>query len=401
MNSDCNSAIQIPSSDNFNEYFKEFHKMFIHCKYNLVALNKKFESLESFFKKFVMKDEEVCSSNARNFNFKSFEPEKESDSYSSRRHSISRENKISKIETNKKSNRKTANKSINDDENENFPISLEDLEFLTKNYISESKDCPSTSKKLKNNKKLKSPYDIIVINKTKMTVDNHYDFENNFDSDKEILKKGKDDQNEKEEIKVQQIDFKEKLFDYKNFNSNNNNFVSNLVINNQTNLVVNKDNKDNINLNKSSDYNSNANTDNNNINNINQSSTYSINKNIDTSKWLTKHSQEAKDILSSNDQINLNRMISDNLSLSLVEIPAKNLAIDNNLISNNKNITENNNLESTDSNIAIDTINDKKQTKISEFLKIKKENLAKNPKMFDKKYENISENQNLIYESKI
>lgn len=201
--------VHIPSRENFEHYFVEFYKMFQHFKYNLVALNKKFDCLEKFFKVYqeegskaqVNKDsskadsvvQDVCLDNL-NFDF-----DNPSEEFSD----------VKSGKLNKKLIDQNKNIKV---ENEEFPFSVEDFEFITKNYIAEA-DTPLIGQKRASSSKKNSKAHVIIINKKKMIVEEDV---NNFDND--LI-----DLNKKQKIKIEDVSEKKKSNhkDNKNFNSKN------------------------------------------------------------------------------------------------------------------------------------------------------------------------------------
>lgn len=196
------------SITSFNQYFEEFHKMFNHCKYNLVALNKKFDALEMFFKNYIIKDRNIGDlQNSQDY--ETVIP------------------RSKKIISNKRNNSNiNYDESIHDtktEKEENFPISIEDLDYLTKNYITEETNgntderinthYKSHNKNSSSRKKKHQIENVITIKKKDVQLD---------ESLAEFFGKNNIEEEEFTELPVQldkntENNFVQKLFDYKTF----------------------------------------------------------------------------------------------------------------------------------------------------------------------------------------
>lgn len=349
----------IPKKENFDKYFDEFYKNFNHCKYNLVALNKKFETLESFFKNYILGDSrDIDYTNDKNESADNdfdrefdtslenyliencFSEEEEgytcgypcsqkkseigkhsktpSKGLNNNHSSNSRPNSnywntasVSKGNNNNASRPFRSNRlnnrynSINNQDSENFPISLEDLEYLTKNYISDTEGEIKARKK----KKVNNKYDVIVINTKKMIVEDNQDSEDEKASYREI------EHNNKEEVK------------------NDNTYNSNK-----------KDKLD---------------------------------ENVGEEVEKANNNKEEA-LLLSNDVLN-DPVLGENLTLSMAESPTNIVNINKEEHQTNLTIEE-----KVDNDQNVDDVNNSsKKTKMSEFVKMKKETLKKNPNMFN------------------
>lgn len=437
--------VQIPSRENFDTYFTEFYKMFQHCKYNLVALNKRFDTFEKFFKNYLeggdltIPSMPVISSgtggggSSRFEKMDAFGGDSGSDSYE-----IEKADRNKKPTSKKKPPQKKKTKRDDIEENEeNFPISMEDLEFLTRNYVPD--ESPMLNKKRSINgsfsnsqthslrKKPTSSYDVIVINKRKMIVeDNHNiaseieipeEFEyrkennlmsgrserknfgssslsfgktnfhgnnNNFSHSQNIQNNFNLEKNINFDSRQQEKSgFNQKLFDYKNFSANNKNLNSINSINTSAlvgdlNSLIEAEKKKEENK-KLSEYNKNHNL-------------------LEDNKWIIKSnnqsdvgSKENKEKDSCLNKENLENPLSPNFTLSTAELNAISNFGEESLNSLNKNNSKIcNDLSSNNSNSG------KKQTSFSEFIKQKKEKLVVDPHLVKKtiNYEKMQEELN-------
>jgi hypothetical protein len=267
-------------------------------------------------------------------------------------------------ETKTKSKKKPQKKKSEKGE-ENFPISIEDLEFLEKNYISENKidennmAASRSRRSTAGKRKIKSPYDVIVIDKKKMVIEDDFDM----DWDRDFIKNDKKQENliTKDE---KPDSFNQKLFDYKSFNSN------------QNSLSENK--KSFPNLSNSNNKIQSQNSLLNNLNNLNN-----FNPHSEHTNWLSKQNEEKKeyknnDILPS---INLNdiNILSDEYSLSMVDSPTPTTT---NMVENNqgKNLAKKSKEEIEEKELPAD-----KKTRFADFIKSKKEKLLENPDILPKR----------------
>ncbi len=310
-NAPSSSELKIPSRDNFEFYFQEFYKMFQHCKYNLVALNKRFDVLEKFFKS------EVCSNSARQNQIRPNTFLKEELPNFTAEDWDYKEEKVDKV---RKPKKKSQSKKKQDEDEESFPISMEDLEYLAQNFVSESHT--PHGKNESTSKKKKAKYDVIVIDKKKMKVEE--DFSEVDLGDLDYF----DDENSikinKNENIVKPDSFNQKLFDYKSFSNGK-------ILNSETPK--------------------------------NSNNTNNLKPTPEDSKWLTKVNLEAKarDILLSNDQEILPNSFSAAMSLSL---------------------DKEENLNLMNKKVSPDTSNNsekKESTRFSDFMRRKKEILNNNP----------------------
>jgi hypothetical protein len=225
----CTSELKIPSRENFELYFQEFYKMFQHCKYNLVALNKRFDAFEKFFKT------EVSTNTSNNpiSSFPGISSQIKDEIPTNFGDWGYKEEKPEKVKKPKKKNPPKKRKENDDD---SFPISIQDLEYLAENFVSDS--VTPHGKKESSNKKIKANFDVIVIDKKKMKVDeesSEMDLGDLDYFDDEICK------NRLEENIVKPESFNQKLFDYKNFaRSEETNLKNGNSHSHNTNLLTNK-----------------------------------------------------------------------------------------------------------------------------------------------------------------
>ena len=370
---DLKDQVLIPSRDNFEQYFTDFYKMFQHCKYNLVALNKRFDTFEKFFKNY--QDESPLGrvnlgNNNNNFSFGSnsnisnnlnnssnhlkaqpvFKDEIHSEDYE-----IEQNKKTKKKQTSQK---KKITKQEHIEVEENFPISMEDLEFLTKNYIPDNNNSESPmigKKRSGSSRKTKSPYDVIVINKKKMIVDEEYDIDMDMNmnmdfSDKEFEKR---ESNSITKDKIMNDDkpdnFNQKLFDYKSFNHiHTNTTTGNNVLNSNLTCNTTNVNPTGCEIKKEEEKNNKLNTE--------------------DSKWISKVNDEKKN----EDKESL---LTADLTLSLADLNAISkieedfAKMEDDII---KPVT------------VVETNSTKKKTSFADFIKQKKEKLIQSPNLIKK-----------------
>ena len=200
----------IPAFTNFTQYFEEFHKMFNHCKYNLVALNKKFDALEMFFKNYIIKDK-----NSLDYpNVDDYETSKINRATTRIKHGSNRRSRDTY-------DQEESNVDNKFEKEENFPISIEDLDYLAKNFISEdtngineerikiqTRNSQTSSKKKKNQTE-----NVITIRKKDVQLD---------ESLVEFFGKNNIEEETFKELPLQidkntENNFVQKLFDYKTF----------------------------------------------------------------------------------------------------------------------------------------------------------------------------------------
>jgi len=200
-----------PPINNFNEYFQEFHKMFNHCKYNLVALNKKFDALEMFFKNYILKERNP------------YEIEIPRNHETSNR--ASQKFKNGSIRRNSYDDRDDSNLDNKTEKEENFPISIEDLDYLTKNFITEEAN-GNLEEKTTSNYKINNKNSQTSSRKKKNQIENSLIIKNkDIQLDESLVEFfGKNNIGEEEftEMPVQldknnENNFVQKLFDYKSF----------------------------------------------------------------------------------------------------------------------------------------------------------------------------------------
>jgi hypothetical protein len=257
---------------NFNHYFEEFYKMFNHCKYNLVAVNKKFDALEAFFKNYILRGKSY--GNSQNSN------ELESS-----------QKVLKKNGSNKRSNSNfnydESTPDIKTEKEENFPISIEDLDYLTKNYITEETNGNCDERNYSNNKnknsssrkKKNQTENVITIKKKDVQLD---------ESLVEFFGKNNIEEEDFKELPVQidkntENNFVQKLFDYKTFSqsikkSEKENF-------NKENNELNNENESSKWITRNELDSKSTNGNNNNYDNfVNCEKTFSLNQNFDFNK---------------------------------------------------------------------------------------------------------------------
>jgi hypothetical protein len=262
-----------PSFSNFNEYFEEFHKMFNHCKYNLVALNKKFDALEMFFKNYILVD--------RNPGDVAISRDYETPNKTSTRIKNGSRRNYSNL------NRDESNLEIKTEKEENFPISIEDLDYLTKNYITEETNGNVEERIMTNYKNLSKNSQSSTRKKKNLTeITNTKNKDVKLDESLvEFFGKNNIGEEEFTELPVQidkntENNFVQKLFDYKTFSQS---LKKNEYLKEEA--LLNNNNNENI-------------------------------KENDNSKWISKNEVDLKSPATNDENI---KFLSADLTLSLAE----------------------------------------------------------------------------------